>query len=137
MGGRGTFAAGKKAAYSYKTVGMIDGVKILQPTDDRKSPKLPEESHTAGNRYVLLNKKGVFHQYREYNEKHKVVLEIGYHYENGLGEGNVLHIHIYHRAGAEFHDEKTTEKRKLTRDEYSRYKHFFKGVEIDERKYFD
>lgn len=60
MGGRGTFAAGKKAAYSYKTVGMIDGVKILQPMDDRKSPKLPEESHTAGNRYVLLNKKGVF-----------------------------------------------------------------------------
>lgn len=138
MGGRGTFAAGKNVAYRYKTVGMIDGVKVLQPTDNRKSLKLPEESHTAGNRYILLNKKGIFHQYREYDKNHKVILEIGYHLESGLGEGNVLHIHIYHRAGVEFHeDSKTTEKRKLTRAEYAKYKKFLKGVEINEREYFD
>ena len=29
MGGRGTFAAGKNVAYTYETVGFIDGVKIL------------------------------------------------------------------------------------------------------------
>ena len=28
MGGRGTFAAGKQVAYTYETVGKVDGVKI-------------------------------------------------------------------------------------------------------------
>ena len=45
MGGRGTFAAGKQAAYTYETVGKVDGVKIINPIDKSKSLKLPEESH--------------------------------------------------------------------------------------------
>ena len=31
MGGRGTFAAGKQVAYTYETVGKVDGVKIINP----------------------------------------------------------------------------------------------------------
>ena len=46
MGGRGTFAAGKQAAYTYETVGKVDGVKIINPIDKSKSLKLPEESHS-------------------------------------------------------------------------------------------
>lgn len=136
MGGRGTYAAGKEVSYTYETVGKIDDVKILQPIDKSKSFKLPEESHTGSNRYVLLNKDGVFRQYREYNDRHEVVLEIGYHHEAGLGEGDVLHIHIHKKPGVQYHTDTTTIKRRLTVEEYEKYKKFLKGVKIDEGKYF-
>ncbi len=84
MGGRGAFSERKNDAYSYHTVGYIDGVKVLQPIDSRRSLKLPEEAHSASS-YVLLDKNGVFHQYREYDSNHKVVLEIGYHNDADLG----------------------------------------------------
>ena len=66
MGGRGTFAAGKQVAYTYETVGKVDGVKIINPIDKSKSLKLPEESHSSVG-YVLYDKDGVFHQYRKNN----------------------------------------------------------------------
>ena len=66
MGGRGTFASGNNVAYSYEMVGKIDGVKVLQPVDSSKSFKLPEEAHSSGS-YIVLDKAGVFRQYREYN----------------------------------------------------------------------
>lgn len=135
MGGRGTFAAGKSVAYSYHTVAKIDGVKVLQPNDSAKSLKLPEEAHLSSS-YILLDKEGVFHQYREYNSAHEVTLEIGYHHEPALGKGDILHIHIYKKAGIDNHNAPTTIKRKLTRDEYLKYKKYFKGVKIDEREYF-
>lgn len=64
MGGRGTYSVGSNVAYTYKCVGKIDGVKVLKPIDDKKSFKLPEEAHTPGNKYVLLDKDGVFHRKR-------------------------------------------------------------------------
>ena len=137
MGGRGTFAVGNTVPYSYETVGTIDGVKIFQPIDTKKSYKLPEESHTAKNSYVLLDKDGVFHQYREYDSNHRVILEIGYHQEKGLGKGDVLHIHVHRKPGIDFHSDPSTEKRKLTRKEYQKYKRFFKGVSIDDREHFN
>lgn len=136
MGGRGTFAAGKAAAFQYETAGTIEGVKVLRPIDREKSYKLPEESHTARNSYVLLDKDGVFHQYREYDGNHQVVLEIGYHPEKALGKGNVLHIHIHRKPGIDFHADPSTEKRKLTRSEYQKYKRLFRGVTLNEREYF-
>ena len=74
MGGRGTYSLGQSPAYTYKTVGMIGDTKILIPIDQTKALKLPEESHTRESKYVLFDKEGVFHQYREYNNDHKVVL---------------------------------------------------------------
>ena len=135
MGGRGTFAAGNPVPYTFETVDKIDGVKVLQPIDKSKSYKLPEEAHSSSS-YILLDKDGVFHQYREYNENHEIILEIGYHHEPSLGKGDVLHIHIHQKPGIDYHNAPTTVKRKLTRVEYERYKSFFKGVTIDERKYF-
>ena len=136
MGGRGTFAAGKNVAYTYETVDKIDGVKVLKPMDSTKSLKLPEEAHSSSS-YILLDKDGVFHQYREYNANHEVVLEIGYHHEKSLGHGDILHIHIHQKPGIDHHNDITTEKRKLNRSEYEKYKKFFKGVSIDERQYFN
>ncbi len=137
MGGRGTYSVGKNTKYTFETVGEIAGVKVLKPIDQTKSYKLPEESHTAGNKYILLDKNGIFHQYREYDKHHKVVLEIGYHQEAELGKGPILHIHVYQKAGVEHHKDATTEKRRLTRKEYQKYKNFFKGVTINEGKYFN
>ena len=51
MGGRGRFAAVKQVAYTYETVGKVDGVKIINPIDKSKSLKLPEESHSRSGRY--------------------------------------------------------------------------------------
>lgn len=135
MGGRGTFASGNPVPYTYETVDKIDGVKVLKPMDSSKALKLPEEAHSSPS-YILLDKDGVFHQYREYNENHEITLEIGYHHEPGLGKGDVLHIHIHEKPGIDHHNDPTTIKRKLTRAEYARYKSYFKGVHIDERQYF-
>ena len=127
MGGRGTFAIGNNVAYNYKTIGKIDGVKIVEPIDKTKALKLPEESHSSLG-YVLYDKDGVFHQYREYNEKHEVVLEIGYHYEKSLGKGDVLHVHIHTQPGVEHHQKAIKIQLHPGDALYEKYKKLFKGV---------
>ncbi len=52
MGGRGTFVSGKKVAYTYETVGKIDGVKILKGILGKHG--LPEEAHSS-SAYIFLN----------------------------------------------------------------------------------
>lgn len=130
MGGKGTYSTGQSPAYTYETVGFLDGVKIIQPIDKTKSLKLPEESHTPGNSYVLLDKNGVFHQYREYNDNHEVVLEIGYHHESTLGAGDILHVHVHKIPGIEYHNQ--ADKYKIGSGDplYEKYKHLFVGVKI-------
>jgi hypothetical protein len=127
MGGRGSFASGVNAPYTYETVGKIDGVKVLQPIDKTKSFKLPEEAHSSTS-YVLLDKNGVFHQYREYNANHEVMLEIGYHQDSRLGHNKTLHVHIHTAPGVENH--KTAKTYVLTPSDplYKKYFKFFKGV---------
>ncbi len=127
MGGRGTYAIGNNVPYSYTAVGEIDGVKILRPNNSTRSLKLPEEAHSSTN-YVLLDKNGVFHQYREYDNTHRVILEIGYHHEPSLGKGNILHVHIHKTPGVEFHNESTKERIYSGHPIYEKYKKFFKGV---------
>ena len=130
MGGKGTYSTGQSPAYTYETVGFLDGVKIIQPIDKTKALKLPEESHTPGNSYVLLDKNGVFHQYREYNDNHEVVLEIGYHHESTLGAGDILHVHVHKIPGIEYHNR--ADKYKIGSGDplYEKYKHLFVGVKI-------
>lgn len=130
MGGRGTFAVGNNVAYTYETVGKIDDIKVIQPIDKTKSFKLPEESHTSGNSYVLLDKNGVFRQFRKYDMNHEVILEIGYHQEASLGKGKVLHVHVHELPGVEGHN---SAKKYIIgpRDQYyERYKKLFKGVSL-------
>lgn len=129
MGGRGTFAAGNNVKYQYKTVGFIDGIKIITPIDPTKALKLPEESHSSIG-YVLFDKNGVFHQYREYNEKHEIIMEIGYHHDNKLGKGDVLHVHIHTNPGIDGH--KSAKTKILTPSDpiYQKYHNLFKGVKL-------
>lgn len=128
MGGKGTYSLGKSPDYIYETVGKIDGVKVLEPIDKTKTFKLPEESHTAGNHYVLLNKGGIFRQYREYDNDHQLVFEIGYHPEPKLGKGNVLHVHIHKTPGIEHHSSAEQYKIDPGHPIYEKYKNLFVGV---------
>ena len=132
MGGRGTFASGNNVAYTYKTVGKINDVKVLQPQNSNNALKLPEESHSS-TAYLLLDKNGVFRQYREYNDRHEVVLEIGYHNEPVLGQDKILHAHIHATPGIINH--RSAQKIRLFPGDplYEKYKHLFKGVS-NERK---
>ena len=113
MGGNGTYSIGHSPEYTYETVGKIDGVKILKPKDSRKMAKLPEESHSPNTRYVLLDKDGVFHQYREYNENH---------------QGDVLHVHIHTIPGVEGHTDAQKHAIAPGDQYYEKYKQLFKGV---------
>ena len=128
MGGKGTYSTGKSPVYTYSHVGTIAGVKILKPINETKAYKLPEESHSANTSYVLLDKNGVFHQYREYNENHEVVFEIGYHHEPSFGRGDILHAHIHTKPGVANHN---AAKRVILHPGhpiYEKYKVLFKGV---------
>lgn len=126
MGGRGTFASGKAAAYTYETVGMIEGVKVLQKLDKKASGGLPEESHSA-SAYIMLNKAGCFRMYREYDENHYLRFEIAYHPEKNIDSSRkpVLHVHEY--APNDFSNRKA---RPLTKEEYIKYKKLFKGLDL-------
>lgn len=80
MGGRGTFADGKTVQYQYKTVGYVEGIKVLEPINPKASKKLPEESHSSQayreetmrktNSSCQLQKKFGIDKLLNYNIKH-------------------------------------------------------------------
>ena len=127
MGGRGTVASGNNVAYSYQTVGKIEGVKVLRSKNSGTSLKLPEEAHSS-KAYLLLDDNGMFRQYREYNDRHEVIFEIGYHNEPVLGRGKVLHAHIHLTPGITNHASAQNIKLSPGDPLYENYTPFFKAV---------
>lgn len=125
MGGRGTFAIGNIVDYTYETVGKIYGVKVLQGLSGKHS--LPEESHSSAA-YIKLKPNGTFHELRLYDENHYLIKEIAFHPEPKLNNGNrtdsILHVHEYPESN-NFQKRST---RLITKQEYEKYKKFFKGV---------
>ena len=126
MGGRGTFAAGNSVAYIYKTVGMIEGVKVLEGIGNQHS--LPAEAHSS-EAYIKLKPDGTFHEMRIYDKDHYLIKEIAYHptpeLNNGNRKDNILHIHEYQRDN--FDDRPA---RRLTPEEIELYKKFLIGVKL-------
>ncbi len=124
MGGRGTFAKGKSVAYTFETVDTIEGVKVLKGINGKHG--LPEEAHSS-LAYISLKPDGTFHEIRIYDSEHYLVKEIAYHPEPKLNNGNrvenVLHVHDYQRDNF-----KDRDPHLITRDEYNKYKKYFKGV---------
>ena len=59
MGGCGTFAAGNNVAYTYETVGFIEGIKVLRGIEGSGKHHLPEEAHSS-SAYIKLNDDGSF-----------------------------------------------------------------------------
>lgn len=125
MGGRGTFAVGNNVSQSYKTVGTIDGVKVLKGVTGKHG--LPEEAHSS-NAYIKLKPDGTFHEMRFYNEQHYLIKEIAYHPEPNLNNGNrtesILHVHEYPQSD----NFRLRPAHRITKAEYEKYKKFFKGV---------
>lgn len=122
MGGRGTYALGNDVPFTYKTVGYIEGIKILEGLPGHKG--LPEEAHSS-SAYILLHPDGKFHMLREYDEEHYLVRDIAYHCETKLSGHHepVLHVHEY---GRDFSSRST---RLLTADEQLKYKKYLRGIE--------
>lgn len=127
MGGRGTFASGKSHAYTYETVGEIEGVKVLQGINGKHA--LPEEAHSS-RAYIKLKPDGTFHEMRIYDENHYLVKEIAYHPEPNLNGGNrtdnILHVHDYKQNNF-----KDRTPRLITPEEIKKYRKYLKGVDVE------
>ncbi len=126
MGGRGTFARGNPVDYTYKTVGYIEGVKVLEGINGKHS--LPDEAHSS-SAYIKLKSDGTFHEMRFYDKDHYLIREIAYHPEPKLNNGNrsenILHIHEYSRDN--FQDRMP---RLMTSKEIKKYKKYLRGVKL-------
>lgn len=126
MGGRGTFASGNSVSYSYKTVDIIEGVKVLAGVGGKHS--LPEEAHSS-SAYIKLKPDGTFHEMRIYDKDHYLVKELAYHPEPGLNGGNrqdsILHIHEYKRNNF-----KDRSPRLPTEEEIRQFKKYLRGVTL-------
>ena len=123
MGGNGTFAAWRKVPFLYRTVGKINGIKILRGTGGLHN--LPEEAHSS-KAYVKLFPDGNFSMLRFYGKDHRVKLEIAYHREPKIdSEGKpVLHYHLYPDG-----IKSRTPARKVGRKFYLGFKDILKGVQ--------
>lgn len=130
MGGRGTFAAGNSAAYTYEKVDEIEGIKVLQGLNGKHG--LPESAHSS-EAYIKLKPDGTFHEMRFYDKEHVLYLEIGYHAEKSLTGDNhtpVLHYHLYDNRFSKNKDGAfyRSNARRLTDEMKNTYKKYFKGV---------
>ncbi len=124
MGGRGTYAIGNNVDYTYETVGYIEDVKVLKGLNGKHG--LPEEAHSS-SAYIKLKPDGTFHEMRIYDNEHYLVMEIAYHPEPQLNNGNrkenILHVHDYQRDN--FKDRKP---RLPKPEEIEKYRKYLKGV---------
>ena len=123
MGGRGTFAIGNMVAYTYETLGFIEGIKILSVLNGKHG--LPEEAHSS-HAYIKLKKDGTFHEMRVYDKYHYLKLEIAYHPEPSLDKSRkpVLHYHVYDRN---FH---RSSAMKMSKPMKKHFKKYLKGVTV-------
>lgn len=121
MGGRGTYASGKNVPFTYVTIGTVEGVKVLRGIGLKH--QLPEEAHSS-NAYIKVGKKGEFLMLREYDSKHYLTTEVGFHPEPSLDKSRkpVLHIHFYDR------NFKRSDARLLTPQEINKYQKYFQRL---------
>ena len=92
MGGRGAFSErGVLQWHDYKSIGTIDGVKVLSRTDGKEIHKLPEISKTPNTSYMRLRKDGSFRELRVYGDDREVKFELALHHEKR--KGMWLHVH--------------------------------------------
>ena len=93
MGGRGSFLKdGGFITQRYKTVGFIDGIKILRPVDPRHRLSLPERSGSPNASYVSYNDDGSFRQFITFDDDRMPRYQIDYgKHKDGIS----LHVHFY------------------------------------------
>ena len=118
MGGRNTYAAGKDAPFTYKTVGFFHGIKVLEGIGGKHN--LPEEAHSS-LAYAKLFKDGNLNKLRFYDTDKFLTTEIEYHPNPELTGHRrpVYHIHFY------THDFKRSPGRMLAPWEIEKFAKFF------------
>ena len=124
MGGRGSFLKeGGFIKERYKTVGFIEGIKILRPKDDREKLSLPERAGSPNASYVSYYDDGSFRQFITFDENRMPKYQIDYTKHKGK---LFLHIHSYTNG------ERDKEVKALKPGDviYERHKKLFKGVPI-------
>ena len=128
MGGRGAYSLRQIPEDAFEIVSYIDDVRILEKTDKEASKSLPENNST-NKAYLLLDDQGTFRMYREYNSKHQLTFEIGYHIESSLSASRIpiLHAHDYLYMKE---DLVRGPARLLTFKEAEHYLKYFKGCDV-------
>ena len=93
MGGRGSFLKdGGFITQRYKTVGFIDGIKILRPKDPKHKLSLPERSGSPNTSYVSYYDDGSFRQFITFDDDRMPRYQIDYGKHQGVKS---LHVHFY------------------------------------------
>jgi len=84
------------------------------------SNKTPEQSYTS-KAYIVKSRDGSIKQYREFDEQHNPKMDIDYQLKPSYDKKNkTLHIHDYKNGERQ-------PARNLTKEEYIKYKKYFKG----------
>ena len=100
MGGRGSLLfSGGFSKYRYKIVGVVAGVKVLEPQDEREGRTLPERSNTPSTSYMCYYKK----RHKDDEERFKQLITFGkdrmplYRIDYGKHRSTekTLHVHYY------------------------------------------
>ena len=98
MSSRGSVAKnGRITDKEYETIKILPhGEKVIEGIG--KNHSMPDYSHSTNTIYVIY-RKGVFHAMRIYGEDHMPIIEIAYHPEPNLNNGdrlhNIWHMHRY------------------------------------------
>ena len=126
MSSRGT-NAGIAFTKQYKTVGTLYDAKILVGIDSRYHG-LPEVSRSPNAKYIKLSNDGELRMMRIYDDERYLTLEIGYHPEASINNGNrkdkVLHYHTYNKDFNRSKAVKLTENN----DIYKKYKKYLEAL---------
>ena len=123
MGSRGSFLenGGFSTPAKWHTVDYVDGIKVLEPKDEKSSRSLPERSNTPGTSYALYRKNGDFDQLRVFGENRIPIFDIDY----GVHDGKkFLHVHYF----TDGRRSKTPDILRPGDALYEKYKTLFKGV---------
>lgn len=123
MGGRGTYAAGNNAPFTYETVSKIEEIKVLQGLNGKHD--LPVEAHSS-EAYIQLYPDGNFKMLRFFDKEHYLTFEVGYHPESELDKSRkpILHVHEY----PEHDNFKKRTTRLMKENEYNALKKYFGGI---------
>lgn len=118
---------------SFSSDGKYNGVKVLKGIDGSGKHGLPESSHSS-TAYLKMNIDGTFNMMRVYDSSHNLRFEIGYHVDNQLGMGKVLHYHTYSTSFSQNVKGKPDRSSGVVLHKnskiYKKYRKFFKGVSI-------
>jgi len=121
MGGRGAYL--EKGGFKwqeYKSVGTVEGIKIIERLDDSGKPNLPLYSKTPETSYFLFKDDGI--QLREYGKDRMPDIDVDYgHSHKG---SDILHIHVWDNL------DRDSEVRNFTVEDMKKYGKILKTAGI-------